>query len=263
MKIKLALGQRPVIVLVTIISMVTVVVISGCGAGNPFPAGSFERGMLFVEQEKFPEAIGSLEAFVRHSPTDTLAAEAQYQKAITYIKMEEYPLAVVELQILVKDYPTSGRVEDAMFEQGMAYYKQIGGVERDITGAYEARLQFLKFSQTYPQSKHMDDVIATMRDISDLLVLKRLKQVHVFRQLKRYEAVVMTLGLVLEEEANSRLLDRVLWERGEGALRIGEYDTAAEMYERLIQNYPESEYHKSAQDALRELDESLEIDEDR
>jgi len=80
-----------------------------------------------------------------------------------------------------------------------------------------------------------------MRDISDLMVNKRLEQVHVFRQLKRYEAVVMTLGLVLEEEANSRLIDRVLFERGEGAIRIADYDTAAEMYERLIQNYPESD----------------------
>lgn len=262
MKIKLATGHRLVILSMALTSIIAVLLLSGCGAGNPYAAGTYERGMLFVEQEKFPEAIGSLEAFVRQSPTDSLASEAQYQKALTYMKMEEYPLAVVELQILAKDYPTSNRVEDAMFQQGMAHYLQLGRVERDITGAHEARLQFLKFSQTYPQSEHMDDVISTMRDISDLMVLKRLEQVHVFRQLKRYEAVVMTLGLVLEEEANSRLLDRVLWERGEGAIRIGEYDTAAEMFERLIQNYPESDYHKSAKDALAKLDEGFEEDVD-
>ncbi len=199
MKIKLAKGRCLVIFLMAFVSVLAVLVLSGCGAGNPYPAGSYERGMLFVEQEKYPEAISSLEAFVRHSPTDTLAAEAQYQKGMTYMNMEEYPLAVVEFQILAKDYPTSDRVEDAMFQEGNAYYRQVGGVERDITGAHEARLQFLKFSQTYPQSKHMDDVISTMRDISDLMVLKRLKQVHVFHQLKRYEAVVMTLGMVLED----------------------------------------------------------------
>jgi len=261
-KIKMATGQRLAFFLTVLISFAAVLVLSGCGAGNPYAAGTYERGMLFVEQEKYPEAVGSLEAFVRHSPTDSLAPEAQYQKAITYIKMEEYPLAVVELQILTKDYPTCDRVEDAMFKQGMAYYLQIGRVERDITGAHEARLQFLKFSQTYPQSKHMDEVIKTMRDISDLMVNKRLEQVHVFRQLKRYEAVVMTLGLVLEEEANSRLIDRVLFERGEGAIRIADYDTAAEMYERLIQNYPESDYYESAQAGLRSLDEGSEGDED-
>ena len=262
MKIKLAKGHRLVIFSAAIISISAMLLLGGCGAGNPYAAGTYERGMLFVEQEKFPEAIGSLEAFVRQSPTDSLASEAQYQKAITYMKMEEYPLAVVELQILGKDYPTSDRAEDAMFQQGMAYYLQIGRIERDITGAHEARLQFLKFSQTYPQSKHMDEVIATMRDISDLMVTKRLEQVHVFRQLKRYQAVVMTLGIVLEDETNSRLLDRVLFERGEGAIRIGEYDTAVEMFERLVQDYPESDYYKSAQDGLRSLDEDLEEDED-
>ena len=260
MKIKLAKGSSPVMFLVAYVLVLSGLFLSGCGAGNPFPSGSYERGMLFVEQEKYPEAISALEAFVRHSPTDTLAAEAQYQKAMTYMNMEEYPLCVVELQILAKDYPTSTRAEDAMFQMGIAYYRQVGGVERDITGAHEARLQFLKFSQTYPQSKHMDEVISTMRDISDLMVRKRLKQVHVFRQLKRYEAVVMTLGLVLEEETNSRLLDQVLWERGEGALRINEYYLAVEMYERLIRDFPDSDYRHSAQKALAKLNEDLDAE---
>ncbi|MCP4293474.1 MAG: outer membrane protein assembly factor BamD [bacterium] len=234
----------------------------GCGASNPHASGTYERGMLFVEQEKYPEAISALEAFVRHNPTDEKAAEAQYQKALTYLNMEEYPLAVVEFQIMVKDYPTSSRIEDAMFQEGLAYYKQVGKVERDITGAYEARLHFLKFSQTYPQSEHMDEIISTMRDISDLMVMKRLQQVHVFRQLKRYEAVVMTLGIVLEEEANSRLLDRVMWERGQGAEKLGDYDTAEEMYQRLVQDFPESVFRQDALKAIKDLEEIQANEED-
>ncbi len=253
MKFNSAHARSWVIVWLAAIILLMAVVFSGCGAGNPFPTGSFERGALFKEQEKYPEAVSSLEAFVRHNPTDTLAAEAQFLKGESYMDMEEYPLAIVEFQILAKDYPTSPRVEDAMFQQGKAYFLQVGRVERDITGAHEARLHFLKFSQLYPQSEHMDEVITTMQDISDLMTLKRLEQAQVFHQLHKPNAVVMILGEVLKNEANSRLLDRVYWERGQAAEIVLKLDLAVEMYETLVRDYPESEYRDDAADALREL----------
>lgn len=220
---------------------------AGCGAGNPFPRGSYERGALFAEQHKYPEAVASLEAFVRHNPADSLAAEAQFLKGMTYMQMKEYPLAAVEFQILAKDYPTSDKVEDAAFQEAMAYYHQVGRVERDVTGALEARLHLLKFSQAYPQSSHMDEVISVMRDISDLMVTKRLKQAQVYDQLKKYDAVVLTLGQVLEDEANSRLLDQVLWVRGQAAEKTGQEGLARDMYQRLVKDFPESEYRTAAQ----------------
>lgn len=262
MKFNSAQGRRWVTIWLASIILLTVLFFSGCGAGNPFPSGSYERGVLFRDQEKYPEAVSALEAFVRHNPTDTLAAEAQYLKGMSYMDMEEYPLAVVEFQILAKDFPTSPRVEDAMFMQGLGYYGQVGKVERDITGAHEARLHFLKFSQLYPQSVHMDDVIFTMQKISDLMVLKRLEQAHIFRQLKKPGAVVMILGEVLKNEANSTLLDRVLYERGQAAAKVGDFDIAEEMYQTLIRDYPESDFRNKANKSLRKLEEDSSKEED-
>jgi len=254
-KFNLVNTRRWVMLWLVSIVFLMIVVLSGCGASNPFPSGTYERGVFFREQEKYPEAVSALEAFVRHNPTDSLASEAQYLKAVSYMEMEEYPLAVVEFQILAKDFPTSQRIEDAMFNQGVSYYGQVGKVERDITGAHEARLHFLKFSQIYPQSKHMDEVISIMQDISDLMVLKRLEQANVFDQLKRPAAIVMVLGEILKTETNSRLLDQVLWERGRAAEKIFDADLAEEMYQTLLRDYPESKYRDKASKALGKLEE--------
>ncbi len=54
----------------------------------------------------------------------------------------------------------------------------------------------------------------------------------------------------------------MLWERGQGALKTEEYDLAEEMFERLIQDYPDSEYNESARSALRKLNEDLADGED-
>jgi len=255
--VNISLASRPrLLVGVGFVALLAMAVVAiGCAGKNPHPVGSFERGVFFAEQGKDLEAIGAFENFVRHNPTDSLAADAQYRKALTYMEMNEYPLAAVELQILRKDYPTSPLVEDALFEEGKAYLFQVGRVERDLTGAYEARLHFMNFSQEYPDSPHMSEVVEYMQQISDLMVRKRLEQVQVYGQLKRYGAIAVVLDDVLKDEAGSSLVPRVLWERGQVAERLDDPDTAADMYEKLIQQFPDSDYRDRAAAALTKLDE--------
>lgn len=225
----------------------------GCSLHNPYPVGSFERGAYYAEKGNNVEAVAALESFVRHNPTDSLAAEAQYLKAMTYMNMKEYPLAAVEFQILRKDYPTSDRVEDAFFQEGMAYFDQVGRIERDMSGAYDARAQFRKFLDTYPRSARVPEVQAKLQDIADLLVRKRLEQINVYRQLKHPQAVAVVLDEVLQAEPGSSLIPEVLWQRAKNALKLDDPDTAARMYERLVAEYPDSPQGKRAVGALASL----------
>jgi len=174
---------------------------------------------------------------------------------MTYMEMQEYPLASVEFQIMRKDYPTSPFVEDALFEEGKAYLLQVGRVERDLTGAYEARLHFLSFSQTYPDSKYMPEVVAYMQEISDLMVAKRIEQVKIYGQLKRYSAIAIVLDDLMVDEAGSSLIPEVMWRRAKVAERLDDPDTAADMYEKLISLGDGNEFHNRAVSALRKLDE--------
>lgn len=227
---------------------------AGCAAKNPHQAGTFDRAVFFAEQGKDLQAVGAFESFVRHNPLDSLAAEAQYRKGMTYMEMQEYPLASVEFQIMRKDYPTSPFVEDALFQEGRAYLFQVGRVERDVTGAHEARLQFLQFSQQYPGSRYMPEVVEHMEEISDLMVRKRLEQVKIYGQLKRYTAIAIVLDDIMIEEAGSSLMPEVMWRRAAVAKRLDDPDTAGDMYEKLISLGDENEYYKRATSALRDLD---------
>ena len=247
-------------ILVGWILLLGVGLLGGCGASNPYPKGTFERAQFYVENENHLEAVAALESFVRYNPTDSLAAEAQYLKAMVYMDTGEYPLAAVEFQILRKDYPTCNRIEDSYFQEGVAYFSQVGRIERDVTGALEARLQFLKFSQEFPTSSYMPEVIDYMQQISDLMVRKRLQQAKVFRQLGRWEAVETTLGIALEEEGASTLIDQVIWERARAAARLWHFEIATEMYGLLINDYPDSKYASRARSALDEMNEDSETD---
>ena len=250
-----ASGRRACAVLLVTVGLLAVLGLAACGTSNPHPPGTYERGLFFVDQQMYPEAVTALDDFIRQNPTDSLAAQAQFEKAMAYFRIEEYPLAAVELQILRKDYPTSPLVEEAYFREGEAYLAQVGKIERDITGAYEARRQFYNFLQEYPSSRFVPEVRDRLREISDLVVRKRLQQVQVYRQLQRYEAVALTLDDLLQDEAGSGLLDRVLAERAEVALELDDPATARRMYTRLLADFPDSPLAGRARSALEDLGE--------
>jgi outer membrane assembly lipoprotein YfiO len=226
---------------------------AGCGTKNPYAPGTFERAVHFEEHDSYQFAADAFGAFVRQNPADSLAAEAQYRKALAYLELHEYPLAAVELQILQKDFPNSPLVEDAMFREGEAYLAQVGRLERDITGAYNARDHFRKFARLYPDSPHLPAVNAHLTEISDLVVRKRLQAAQVYRQLDRWEATSITLGHILDEEPESALLDQVLLQRAEAAIHIYDPATARAMYSRLLTEYPDSPLAARARDGLAAL----------
>ncbi len=259
---RLGLAAWLALVLTAVLCLTLLSSLAGCGMSNPYPKDSFQRAAFYAEKGKNLEAVTALESFVRRNPTDSLAYEAQYLKALTYMEMKEYPLAAVEFQILRKDYPTCDRIEDSFFQEGVAYFRQVGKVERDVTGGHEARLHFLKFSQDYPQSKHMPEVVSIMQQISDIMVAKRLQQAKVFWQLKRYSAIDNTLETALEDEPGSKLLDKVMWERGRANEKLDRPDTARLMYQRLLDEYPDSPLAGKARGAMDRLDGKVVEEED-
>lgn len=212
--------------------------LAGCGGGNPHPAATMDRADFFAGKGKRLEAVAAYEAFVRHNPTDSLAAEAQFRKAMIYMELKEFPLAAVEFQILRKDFPTSDRIEESLFQEGLAYRRQVTDVARDASGALEARAHFERFKAAYPQSARLPEVTAELAGISDLIVQKRLEQVNVFRQLRRWQAVATVLDRLLAEEPGSSLIPRVLWERAEAAEKLGEREAAAGFYAKLAAGHP-------------------------
>ena len=242
-------GGAVVVLLVT----VTILASIGCGTSNPYQLGSLERARHWAEHDQYQEAADAFEIFVRQNPADTLAAQAQYEKSLAYMQLKEYPLAAVELQILVQDYPDSPLVEAAVFREGECYWRQVGRLERDVTPAYEARLHWLDFSRRFPGSKFQPEIDVHMQEIADLMVSKQLRAVRIYQQLRRHDAVALVLDRILDDEPTSSILDQVLWERGKVATRLEDPETARRTYQRLLDEYPQSEFRSDAERALGEL----------
>ncbi|MCP4145765.1 MAG: tetratricopeptide repeat protein [bacterium] len=190
--------------------LILLFILSGCGTGNPYTAGSFLRGQHFDDHGQNREAAEAYGSFVRMSPTDSLACEAQFNKAMCYIELEEYPLAVVELQILRKEYPTCDYVGNSWFMEAEAQYLQVNGPEVDISPAIASRELYTQFLSLFPDNSNVPVAQNRLIEISDLVVHKRLNMVKTYMQLRQYDAAMIVLERVLVDEPDSQLLDEVL-----------------------------------------------------
>ena len=226
---------------------------AGCGTTNPYPAGSYERAAAYRDNDKHREAVDAYAAFLRRSPADSLAAQAQFEKALSYMEIKEYPMAAVELQILRKEYPTSDYIERAVFEEANAYFKQVGRVERDITAAYDARVRYQTFIEAYPDSPLVPEARERIIDASDIVMRKRLKQLSVYERLGRDEAIAVTLDRLIAMEPMSRLRPEAMLRRLDVALDLDDPDTAREMAAALADQYPMSEEAVRAAERVRGL----------
>ncbi len=228
-------------------------VMAGCGSSNPHPTGSYERALVYRDAGKHQEAADAFGLFLRRSPADSLAAQAQFEKAKSYMALKEYPMAGVEYQILRQEYPTSPLVEEAMFQECESYFLQVGRTERDMTPGFEARDRYLSFLRTYPMSPWRPAVEERLVLISDMVVNKQMKVIDLYRRMKKHESVAITLDRLIESERKTNLRDLLFWERAKAAERLEDAEGAAQNLERLIAEHPESAFAPRAQARLERL----------
>jgi outer membrane protein assembly factor BamD len=232
--------------------------LAGCGGSNSQVSGTYAKASSLRESGKHRRAVEAYSLFLRRSPTDSLAALAQFEKALSYIEIKEYPLAVVEFQILRQEYPTNELVEEAFFREGEALLMQVNGIEKDITAAHEAREHFLSFLQTYPASPFGNEARTMLTDISDMVVRKHLRSARFYRRMKKFEASAIVLDRLLETERRSGLVAEVLLERADIARKMEVPEDEKGFLEQIVNDHAESPEAEKARKRLK----SFSVDEE-
>jgi TolA-binding protein len=84
------------------------------GFANDANVRAFQQGKILFDQEKYPEAVLALSAFLERNENHTLAGTAQYYVAESYYRQGDYPVADQEFQKLALRYPNSSRLSWAL-----------------------------------------------------------------------------------------------------------------------------------------------------
>ncbi|HEX6046630.1 MAG TPA: outer membrane protein assembly factor BamD [Pyrinomonadaceae bacterium] len=153
-------------------------------------------------------------------------------------------------------FPTDPLADDASLKVAEAEMRQMGLSDRDISHARKAELRLKVLLQQYPKSPLRDTVEARLRQVQENLAM------HNLQVARFYQDVKYATGKGGLKGAQSRLKeiadkypcfsynDEVFYRLGSTYQAEEEPDEAARYYQKLVQEFPESQYNEKAREQL-------------
>ena len=152
-------------------------------------------------------------------------------------------------------FPTDPLADDVMLKQAEAEMRQMGLADRDVTHARKAEQRLKVLMQQFPQTTLRQDVQVRLREVQENLA-RHTAQVGDFyyernRQKKGGLKGAQSRYLeVLQKYPDYSETSKVLYRTANTYLEEEEPDEAAKYFQRIVRDYPNSDYAQKAREQL-------------
>jgi outer membrane assembly lipoprotein YfiO len=221
----------------------------------------FERGTEALEERHWFDAQEYFRTLVDGYPQSPYRQEARLGIGDAQIGEDSYAsylLAAETFREFLRFYPLSERADYAQYRLAYTQYKQMLGPQRDQTPTRDTIREIDIFISRYPNSPHLDDVLALRREARDLLSEHEiLVGVHYFRR-QWYAGAIPRLRGVIEEDPEYLYRDRAYYHLAESLYQLGtvgnitpefareNLEESLALFDRLVREYEVSEYLEDA-----------------
>jgi outer membrane protein assembly factor BamD len=249
------------------VALVLIVATSAACGGNRsgIPANTanpdrflYDRGNAALKDGKWLNAREYFRQVVDNYPQSTVRPDAKLGVGDSFLgekSAESLVLAANEFREFLQFYPRSDRADYAQYKLAMSHFLQMRAPERDQSETVSALKEFQVFFERYPNSALTPEVRMKWREARDRLSQAEFRVgFHYFRVRWCPGAIPRFRGL-LKDDPEFSGKDAVYFYLAECLARADKQTGKAEaipLFERLLNEYAQSEH---AEDARKRLDE--------
>ena len=216
----------------------------------------FQRGEDQYAKHNWQKARSYYTHVYETYPNDVLGRRSLLRIADTYFEQGD-AVNLVEAQYKYRDfinrYPTSDQADYATLRIAMCSYKQMEKPDRDQQKTREALEKFNDMIRAYPNSPLKGEAEARRQEVLDRLA----KHEHIIARfyMKRgsWLAATQRLNYLIDEYPNFVARDAVFYDLGNALTKLGRNGEAKLYFERVINEYPNSDYATQARRRLTEI----------
>lgn len=246
------------------IGLALALVTTGCAAADPgsIPPGTpepdrylFETATELFEENQWIRARRLFGRIVDTYPQSPYRFDAKLRVGDTFLEQggtANLIQAVNEFAEFLRFYPTNPRADYAQYMIGVCHHRQMLSPDRDQTETRAAVDAFQLFLDSYPTSELTDEGRARHREARDQLSESELRVGAFYYRLRWYPGAIQRLRALFEEDPQFSGRDGVYFYLAESLLSVDQSAEALPYFERLVQEFEESEY---LIDARRRIDE--------
>jgi outer membrane protein assembly factor BamD len=166
---------------------------------------------------------------------------------------EALVLAINEFREFLSFYPTNRRADYAQYKLGMAHSRQMRAAQRDQTETREAIKEFEAFVERYPSSSLMSEAKAKLREARDRLSESNYLVGYFYFRQRWYPGAIDRFKSLLKEDPDYTGRDAVYYHLAESLIKSKREAEALPYFEKLVQEFEQSEYLLEAQKRISEL----------
>ena len=216
----------------------------------------FDRGNESLKEEEWVNARTYFQQVVDNYPQSPVRPDAKLGMGDAYLgegNTESLVLAANEFREFLTFYPTSPRADYAQYKLAMSHFRQMRAAERDQTETAAALKEFDVFFQRYPNSPLTPEVKQNWRIARDRLSDSELRVGVTYARIGVLRGAALRFQALLKEDPNFTHRDEVYYQLAEIYLRSDNKAQAIPFYQRVVDEFTESEFLEKAQKRLKEL----------
>ncbi len=208
----------------------------------------YNRGYKELDNTQYAKAALSFEKVELEHPYSKWATKAKLMGAYAYYKDQKYDDAILSLDRFIKYHPGNKDIAYAYYMKGLCYYEQIVGIEKDQGITRQALDAFNQVIIRFPDTDYAKDARLKIDLINDHLAGQEMEVGRFYLRQKNYLSALNRFSVVVNHYQTTGHIEEALYRQAEIYKILGlnkEYEDALKV---LGHNYPNSKWYKRAQE---------------
>lgn len=214
---------------------------------NTFSAEElYNLGYERMEKTEWSKAAATFEKVELEHPYSQWATKAKLMGAYAYYKDEKYDDAVLSLDRFIRYHPGNKDIAYAYYMKGLCYYDQIVGSEKDQDNTEKALDAFNQVIARFPESEYAQDARGKLALIRDHLAGQDMEVGRYYLSQKNYLSALNRFSNVVKNYQTTPQIEEALYRQVEIYTILGLKDEALFSEKVLGRNYPKSKWYQRA-----------------
>jgi outer membrane protein assembly factor BamD len=253
--------RRRLRLLVTVLGLTAAAACASAGRG--VPAGTslpdkflFDKGTEALDNKKWLTAREFFREIVDTYTQSPYRPDAKLGMGDTYLgegTADGLERALNEFAEFLAFFPTNPRADYAQYKLGMVHFRQMRAPQRDQTQTRDAIKEFETFVARYPNSMLMSEGKARLRDSRDRLSESDYEVGFFYYRQRWYPGAVDRFKSLLQQDPQFTNRDAVYFYLAESLVKANQKAEALPYYQKLIEEFQQSEYLTDANKRIAEL----------
>jgi outer membrane protein assembly factor BamD len=206
----------------------------------------YNNGVDALNARRFTTADNQFNAVEQNYPYSTWAVNAQLMSGYSLYLQNKYTDAIGTLDRFIQLHPAHRDIAYAYYLRALCYYEQIADIQRDQKGTEQAMAALREVVNRFPDTSYANDSKLKIDLCVDHLAGKEMEIGRFYQKQHLYEAAIGRFQRVVDDFQTTNHVPEALARLTEVYLVLGLKDQARKTAAVLGYNYPGSEWYKDS-----------------